>query len=48
MTQQAAADSGREYRFEFGKNGQRFLRIINLNCIAEAEWSLQDMLGKRA
>ena len=48
MTPQTATDSGREYRFEFGRNWQRFLRVVDLNRIAEAERSLGDMLRNQS
>jgi len=48
MNSQDAAAPGREDRFEFGKNWQRFLRVVDLNRIAEAERSLRDMLGRES
>ena len=35
-------------RFEFGKNWQRFLSVLNEDRIREAEQSLRDMLGVSA
>lgn len=42
MTQEPGSDS--ETRFAFGKNWQRFLRLLNEERIAKAEKSLRDML----
>ncbi len=48
MNSQATADPGGENRFEFGKNWRRFLKVVDLNRIAEAERSLRDMLGRES
>src|SRR5205085_1564443 len=39
-----STEVGRGERFEFGKNWQRFLSVLDDSRIAEAERSLQEML----
>jgi 2-polyprenyl-3-methyl-5-hydroxy-6-metoxy-1,4-benzoquinol methylase len=40
-----AEEVGRGDRFEFGKNWQRFLNVLDEERVVEAELSIQQMLG---
>ncbi len=45
LTQAHSSDIKKGERFQFGKNWQNFLRVLNDERIAEAEKSLKDFLG---